>query len=153
MYGYGRDYYRNEPNRGRREEMGSGWHFGNWDDRSGFHAQHGRYGGEYDGDFRHGGGGWGMESLANEFWQGGTRYGSDYDRPLHPDQFRGRNFDSGRGGGRPARWTGTESNRHRGVYGSDFRFGQPNPGEHGGYRGSGWNRGGGMNPGRPDHWR
>jgi hypothetical protein len=49
-------------------------------------------------------------------------------------------------GGQPL--TGMEGNRHRGVYGSDYRAAGLNRGRHGGYRGEGWNRGGGMNPGR-----
>ena len=60
---------------------------------------------------------------------------------------------SGLWGGGPRRLTGMESNRYRGVQGSGFRVGYGGDyaggeGDHGGYRGTGWNRGGGMNPGR-----
>jgi hypothetical protein len=66
-----------------------------------------------------------------DFRQGSPRggYGADYPR-------------------RGQRLSGMESNRYRGVYGSDFRADQRDWGnEHGGYRGVGRNRGGGMNPG------
>lgn len=48
--------------------------------------------------------------------------------------------------------TGMESNRLRGVYGSDFQARHPVLPGHGGYVGVRWNWGGGMNPGRRGGW-
>jgi hypothetical protein len=75
-----------------------------------------------------------------------------YDRELRAGQGRPEphNNPAPRSG---ERFTGMESNRYRGVYGSDYRPGGWNRGEHGGYRGEGWNRGGGMNPGHHGGWR
>jgi hypothetical protein len=72
----------------------------------------------------------------------GTRGG--YDRGY---QGGGYGADYGR-----QRLTGMESNRRRGVYGSDYEPGERNRGPHGGYHGIGRNRGGGMNPGRYGGW-
>lgn len=62
-----------------------------------------------------------------------------------------REMQRGRGRGR-THFTGMESNRYRGVYDSGLRAGEDWSGEHGGYRGLGRNRGGGMNPGRYGGW-
>ena len=66
-----------------------------------------------------------------------------------------RGYEGGGYGGGRGRLSGMESNRYRGVYGSGSRVGYDDAFRgHGRYRGTGWNRGGGMNPGRYDRgWR
>lgn len=79
------------------------------------------------------------------------RYARDFQGRGHvPTDRRGYSGDF-RDDPRTHGLSGMESNRMRGVYGSDFhlpRFGWERG--HGGYRGQGWDRGGGMNPGRRD---
>lgn len=119
--------------------------------------------GEYHGgeQYRGGGAGYGYgyrgrydESDYRGEARGGAFGGDDF-RP--EDHWRTRGWGGmynrgGSGGGRRGggqRLTGMESNRYRGVYGSDFHaWDDLGRGEHGGYRGWGPNRGGGMNPGR-----
>lgn len=152
----------------RRAGAGYDMEFGNWGDRSGLRGYdaHYRYvpGGDYGvSNYRgwnRGGdrGGWGMEGMYRH-----VRYGEEYDVNTPTPYHSGRDVrgildrgERGRGGGYDrgrTRYTGMESNRARGVYGSDFRVGYDRDfSGHGGYRGTGWNRGGGMNPGRGERF-
>lgn len=118
MARYARDYDRLRP-RGPGYDMA----FGNWESRSGLRG--------YDPGYRSG---WGMTGLYRN-----VLYGEEYEElgQEHNPYVRTGMF------------TGMESNRRRGVYGSDFRVGYDTDlARHGGYRGTRWNRGGGMNPGR-----
>jgi hypothetical protein len=136
--------------------------------RHGYNPRHGwgprgDYGVSNYGRWNRGGeheGGWGMEGLyqhvrygeeyrnrgGNPYLRGRGGYGSEYGGYGNDTGWRERGWGglynrANRGG-----YTGMESNRQRGVYGSDFRV---RGGYDAGYTrgGPGW-RGGGMNPGR-----
>lgn len=129
MARYGRDY--------RHGGVGHDMEFGNWGPRSGIPAGGGRRG---RGSGRRPGSG----DVHGRINPGGrSRFGSGYGGAE-----RGEGWNS-QGSGRRGRLTGMESLRREGIYGSDYRPGDRyRRGEHGGYRGRGDNRGGGMNPGR-----
>ncbi len=120
-FGHGNYGGRSEPGGQRRGSRGGGYdsELVSWRDRS---RLRGRGQGNYDRGYR-------QASPPSE-----ARYGGEFRQ-------------GGRGGQRP--FTGMESNRYRGVYDSGFRAREGDWNDsHGGYRGTGWNRGGGMNPGR-----
>lgn len=172
MARYGRDF-----GGGRRYDM----QFGNWDQRSGLTGYDAQYGYGPGGDYGVSNyGGWNRGGQRGEYrrgegeWGGGAGYGYGYRGRYDRSDYRGQARGAGQadfrpddhwrargwgglynrgGAGGEQRLTGMESNRQRGVYGSGFRaWDDLGEGEHGGYRGWGWNRGGGMNPGRGEGW-
>lgn len=146
MARYGRNFDdRGSYGGGSPRGAGRDMRFGNWGDRSGLRSG-GR--GGYDRQFARQGWGRGGEPFRTGRASGGPGgYGRDYDRSVDTGGIQRGPFPR-RASGR-THLTGMESNRYRGVYDSGFRPQRDDwDASHGGYRGEGWNRGGGMNPGR-----